>query len=653
MTHLSHPKYRPDIDGLRAIAVLSVVGFHAFPSKVQGGFVGVDIFFVVSGYLISTIIIENLNRGTFSFAEFYARRVRRIFPALLIVLSACFTFGWFALFADEYMQLGKHIAAGAGFVSNLVLWSEKGYFDNAAETKPLLHLWSLGIEEQYYIVWPLLVWLAWKRKVGLLVISIAILVASFALNVYTIQKDAVATFYSPLTRVWELMCGGILAWYVVEKKETTGKLTASQSNLISAVGIALLGAGIFLTSKESNFPGWWALLPGLGTVLVIIAGTKAWINRSILSNGIAVWFGLISFPLYLWHWPLLSFARIIESVTPDRITRIAAVLTAIFLAWLTYMLIERPVRFSSSSKKRTPVLIGLMTFMGCVGYSLYRLDGLPTRDSIKQHGKNNSYELILTPARDEECLKYIKSAKPPFPFCKFTNVNSSTTVAVIGDSHALVAYPGIAELLGRMGTNTVALANSGCPPLLGGEYGANETEKLICKHKIETLLETVRNSDDIRKVFVFTRGPYYLAGGEMHNKKTVTPFIEMEVFRESLQASIDSLKNAGKEVYYVTENPELPVHPFQCISRPFRTAIQRCEVKLKDVIARQKQYLDIASRLHEVTLINPLNGFCDDDTCYGLRDGVLLYSDDDHLSVAGSRFQAEKVLKSYLVHSSN
>ena len=155
-THLSHPKYRPDIDGLRAIAVLSVVCFHAFPDLLKGGFIGVDIFFVISGFLISTIIFENLDKGTFSFSEFYSRRIKRIFPALLLVLIACYSFGWFALLADEHKQLGKHIAAGAGFVSNFVFWNESGYFDNAAETKPLLHLWTLGIEEQFYIIWPLL-----------------------------------------------------------------------------------------------------------------------------------------------------------------------------------------------------------------------------------------------------------------------------------------------------------------------------------------------------------------------------------------------------------------------------------------------------------------------------------------------------------------
>ncbi len=213
VSHLSHPKYRPDIDGLRAVAVLSVVAFHAFPAWMKGGFIGVDVFFVISGFLITTIIFENLDRGTFSFAEFYARRIKRIFPALLLVLVASFAFGWFSLLADEYKQLGKHIAAGAGFVSNLVLWSELGYFDNSAETKPLLHLWSLGIEEQFYIAWPFFLWLAWKRNFSFLTLTILVAFLSFYLNFNGIKKDAVATFYSPQTRFWELLAGSILAWF--------------------------------------------------------------------------------------------------------------------------------------------------------------------------------------------------------------------------------------------------------------------------------------------------------------------------------------------------------------------------------------------------------------------------------------------------------
>lgn len=407
--HLTHPKYRPDIDGLRAIAVLSVIGFHTFPNWIKGGFVGVDVFFVISGYLISTIILGSLERNRFSFVEFYIRRINRIFPALLLVLITCFGFGWFVLLADEYKQLGKHIAGGAGFVSNYLFWNESGYFDNAAETKPLLHLWSLGIEEQYYIVWPLLLFFVWKQRLNLLTITIVILVISFALNIDKAASDTVAAFYSPQTRVWELLAGSVLAYMVLQRQNTfqgvkqrldtwLGKIIYAQApeangetlrNLQALIGAGLIAIGIFIISKEKNFPGWWALMPTLGAVLIISAGGQAWFNRVVLSNRILVWFGLISFPLYLWHWPLLTFARILKLETPSDKIRIAAILVSILLAWLTYQFIEKPMRFGKHSKAKTFTLFVLMIVVGFIGYNSFKRDGLGFR--LKERAEFSEY----------------------------------------------------------------------------------------------------------------------------------------------------------------------------------------------------------------------------------------------------------------------
>lgn len=409
--HLLHPKYRPDIDGLRAIAVLSVVGFHAFPGWVKGGFIGVDVFFVISGFLISGIIYENLDKGEFTLREFYARRIRRIFPALILVMVACLVFGWFALLTDEYKQLGRHIAGGASFISNFLLWQESGYFDNSAETKPLLHLWSLGIEEQFYIVWPLLLWLTWKRKFNFFAVTLAIAVGSFYLNVKGIKQDAVATFYSPITRFWELMCGGLLAWVTIYKKESlTGiKLRLDRfilsniyrnkevekgrtlANLSAFTGLALLAYGFSIIAKDFYFPGVWALVPVLAALLIISAGPAAWINRQILSTKVFVWFGLISYPLYLWHWPLLSFARIIENGTPSREIRVAAVVISIVLAWLTMKLIEKPFRFGNQKTGlKVATLSGLMFAIGVSGFVVNNMGLSQARTldelSIKRQG---------------------------------------------------------------------------------------------------------------------------------------------------------------------------------------------------------------------------------------------------------------------------
>ncbi len=401
VTHLSHPKYRPDIDGLRAVAVLSVVAFHAFPGLMKGGFIGVDVFFVISGFLISTIIFENLEKGTFSFAEFYARRIRRIFPALVLVLLASLVFGWLVLIPDELNQLGKHVAAGAGFISNFVLWGEAGYFDNSAESKPLLHLWSLGIEEQFYIVWPLLLWLAWKKNFNLLTIIVLVAIISFYLNVKSVKPDPVATFYSPQTRFWELLAGSILAWLVLYQKEASTGLRSTIDRwftrllyretvpadgtklpgLLSFVGCLLLAYGFFRIHQGLSFPGKWAMVPVLGASFVILAGPNTWINRTILSNRLAVWFGLISFPLYLWHWPILSFARIIEGDVPARGLRIAGVLLSILLAWMTVTFVEKHFRFGHARVRlKVFLLCGAMVALGVTGFVVSK------RDFTESHG---------------------------------------------------------------------------------------------------------------------------------------------------------------------------------------------------------------------------------------------------------------------------
>ena len=222
-THSKSSGYRPDIDGLRALAVFAVFFFHAFPEVVRGGFIGVDVFFVISGFLISSIIFTQLENGSFSFWQFYSRRIRRIYPVLITVLVACLAFGALFLLSHglfsvyfmlngEYAQLGKHVAGGAGFISNILLWFESGYFDKTAEAKPLLHLWSLGIQEQFYIVWPLLLWLAWKKRFNFFAVSALFAVVSFGLNLYVYRIDPVADFFSPLTRFWELLTGAMLAW---------------------------------------------------------------------------------------------------------------------------------------------------------------------------------------------------------------------------------------------------------------------------------------------------------------------------------------------------------------------------------------------------------------------------------------------------------
>ncbi len=625
-------KYRADIDGLRAIAVLSVVAFHAFPNWFKGGFVGVDIFFVISGFLISTILFENLERNTFSFLEFYIRRVKRIFPALLIVLISCLIFGWFALFADEYKQLGKHIAAAAGFVSNLVLWSENGYFDNAAETKPLLHLWSLGIEEQFYIFWPLLLWIVWKKRFNLFNITIVMLAASFVLNIWIIQKDAIATFYIPQTRFWEMFTGALLAWSTLQQKTAKFRDHGLSANMQAWLGAMLLVAGVSLTTSASQFPGWWALLPTLGAVLIISAGMRAWLNRVVLSNKILVWVGLISFPLYLWHWPLLSFARIIESETPARSIRIVAVLISILLAWLTYKLIEIPIRFGPRNKMKTIVLVVLMIIMGYTGYSVYLREGLKFRDPtadrvyIAQRIEQQFSDICSHQFRKiSHCAEQIKTGK--------------SIVLLVGDSHVRHTYEILKDQVTGSNHDFIAFSNGGCPFLVDINTGNVDD----CAAKNAEVMEFIRKNKTNIKAIVIA-GEYTIYTGADWLKDVNGKGIS---FGSSFSRTLAKLQ--GIPIIIFEQVPPISFEPKKCLSRPFRISQNdfNCQMNYGDALAlleiSRKAIHKAIEEFSNVTLFNIDSALCDREVCRVISNNNLLYYDKTHMNPIGVAYVRSQI----------
>jgi peptidoglycan/LPS O-acetylase OafA/YrhL len=368
---LTHPTYRADIDGLRAVAILVVIAFHAFPWRMPGGFIGVDIFFVISGFLISTIIFSSLERNRFSLTSFYSRRIRRIFPALVLVLLSCLVLGWVALFHDEYRQLGKHSFAGASFIQNFILRTESGYFESASQTKPLLHLWSLAIEEQFYIFWPLLMAFVWRRRWSFLRVTMVIAVVSFTANIILIEVNPTSAFYLPVSRFWELMLGGALSYIVLHRPHLINRYKNGQSFL----GFSLLLIGLGLVREEKDFPGFWAMLPTVGAFFVISAGPNAWLNQKLLANKLMVGIGLISYPLYLWHWPLLSFLTIHEGKLETGQT-IGAVVVAFVLAWLTYRFVEAPLRFGRYASAKVLSLLSAITLIAAFGLFSYKTNGL-------------------------------------------------------------------------------------------------------------------------------------------------------------------------------------------------------------------------------------------------------------------------------------
>lgn len=466
--------YRPDIDGLRAVAVSAVLVFHYFPALLPGGYVGVDIFFVISGFLITRIIAGELDRGAFTYAGFYARRVRRIAPALILVVAATLLAGWFILRSDEYAQLGRHVAAAALFLSNFVLWSETGYFEPGTHTKPLLHLWSLAVEEQFYIVWPVVLALVWRYARALRIPIIAgIVLASLAACILITQDDATAGFYSPLSRLWQLALGGLLAVAAM-----AGRRLSLPADLLALAGLGLIGAAFVLFDAFSPYPGWRALLPTCGSALVIAAGPGALLNRWLLSNRPAVWLGLISYPLYLWHWPLISYAYILseqagEGLLP-RWVRAALLLAAIALAWATYRFVERPVRSRSRAPMLAPALAaGIPVFLG-LGIALHLAGGLPfrTADSDPRARFLQHYARLHSQGLGEayrgECDFFdwsTKSRRTALP-ASCTAPGQKETWFLWGDSHAQALSLAIRSVLPD-GTALAQVATAGCRPSLG------------------------------------------------------------------------------------------------------------------------------------------------------------------------------------------
>jgi peptidoglycan/LPS O-acetylase OafA/YrhL len=391
--------YRQDIDILRGLAVLSVVLYHFAPGRIPGGFLGVDIFFVISGYLITNIILKK-DVNNFSFLDFYSRRIKRIFPSLIIVLATFLLLAFFFLSEIDFIQFSKHLSASSIFILNFILINEAGYFDSSSIFKPLLHLWSLSIEEQFYIFWPLLIFLLHKTKSNIFFFSFIVAISSFFFNIFFL-KNEIFTFYFPIARFWELLSGSILSVILFSYKKKIIFFSNFTIRLIKFFGYILIIVSFFFIKELKNFYLFFYFATVFGTFLVIFCGSLINIEeRSSVFHKILSWFGLISFPLYLWHWPILSFLRIAEGGEIDRSTRVIALFISIFLSWLTYCFVEKKIRFSKN-KIMPIILIIFLTLLGVFGYVSfkYRIFNEYLFTKIKFQGDTGHHEFF----------KYLKS----------------------------------------------------------------------------------------------------------------------------------------------------------------------------------------------------------------------------------------------------
>ncbi|KQW63697.1 acyltransferase family protein [Variovorax sp. Root411] len=631
-----HPKYRPDIDGLRAIAVGSVLAYHAFPSLLPGGFIGVDIFFVISGFLITTILLQSLAAGDFSYRDFYARRIRRIFPALVLVLLATLAFGWYVLLPGEFSQLGKQTTGGAAFFANLVFLGEAGYFDATAETKPLLHLWSLGIEEQFYIFWPLLLGLAWRKRWPMLRVTLAVAVISFLVNVLTVQPHRAAAFYSPLSRAWELMAGGLLA---AMRLQAAGNGSAQPrpwtKHVQSVVGMGLIVLGLFMTRSTKAFPGWWALLPVLGAVSCIAAGPNGVLNRYLLSNRVMVWIGLISYPLYLWHWPLLSYARIVAGGEPPLQVRVVLVAAAVVLAWATYRFLERFVKLHLSQSMLRG-LAGSGAALALAGALVFLGTPPPRNDS-------QALQAVADATREDNYYGGFEETALGGQFVYRTG-SGRHNVLLIGDSHVEQYAPRALELVRTQPgkARTVYFATKGsCPPVPGLFSGADTG----CEERRQAVLDLALKPDIDSVVIGACWSCYFTGAGPTVNYfvdsgKAVHPFLNGDGIELSMKSLGEVLKrlSAHKTVYLVLGNPVgMDFDPLKQIQGSRLGGMTAASGQLKAPMPQDQAMLN--ARLKQVAeasgarVIEPFASLCADGQCIRSMpdDGSPAYKDIGHL----------------------
>lgn len=644
-------KYRSEIDGLRALAVVPVILFHAGFNAFSGGFVGVDVFFVISGYLITTILINELEAGNFSIVHFYERRARRILPALFLVMFACLPFAWFWLLPQDMKSFSQSLVAVSVFASNILFWRTSGYFDTATELKPLIHTWSLAVEEQYYVLFPLFMLIAWKLgkrwTVGILAVIAA---TSLGLAQWGAYAKPAFTFYMLPTRAWELLIGAFVAFYY--SKHNIKKHKYWTSELGSLLGFALIGYAIFAYNEKTPFPSLYALVPTIGAALIIVFATNKTLIGKLLSTKPFLWIGLTSYSAYLWHQPLFAFARQRSLEEPSQALLAVLAISTLPLAYLTWRFVERPFRNKHAISRRVifklAILLSLVFFsIGMIGHMT---KGYASRPEFKQFA---ALEYSTENLGYLDCKKSFEASHgADINYCH-TSSRGPIDAVIIGDSHADDKFFGIEK--NDRERNWGLIGNSSCPPVLDIRV---ETDAKECLEKFQSIIDQVSNDKSIKVVVLAFYGHYFLdtpyAADHIRSKvgpdtvkissERFSNLTKEELFFRGLELTTAKLVNAKKEVVILIDIPELPFFPSDCLKgKP------NCEVSTEDVLARQQQHRAMLVKLNKkfssVNVFDPKEFFCDSETCSFKIEDLVLYRDSHHLTLDGSNYYGQAFLK--------
>jgi len=647
--------YRGDIDGLRAIAVLAVVLFHAGVPGFTGGFVGVDVFFVISGFLISSILIDDARQGRFSLLTFYGRRVRRIFPALFLVLIVTTLAALVLLAPTALASYGKGLAGTGLFASNWVFFLQSGYFADNAHQQPLLHTWSLAVEEQYYIVWPLLLWLllrpALKPFAGLA--CPALVVIGFAFCVWQTGHNPDAAFYLPFSRMWELLIGAMLAL------RPPPVLSRPVSEALGWTGLGLIAVAVFGFNESMAFPGWIAAAPCVGTALLLVANARPETTTSrLLSTAPMRGVGLVSYSFYLWHWPVLAFATYLLMSSPPWPVGLALMIPALGMAWVSWRYVERPFRKHAGdpgATRRSLYIAGACCLAAvAVGAGLWRSEGLPQRvpadirKAVSGPAEWKAFARLCPPTRTDD----VWTVSGP---CRMGPAGAPLKVLVWGDSHGAALAPAVKDALAGSGRAGGLVSRASCAPLVGvgSSTRPEQTDSYGCKAIAEDTLAVLRDNPTIDTVVIVARWSFYEqtsgTGVDAANRVFISgrggpasAGVLEQGLRQTL-ADIRALRGDAVRVVLVGQAPEPGFVASECITfrRMLHLSTARCEAfPRKPSDDRQATAAAILARLAadspNVSVL-PLGAeMCGPETCSTWRDGKVLYRDDDHLSPAGA-----------------
>ncbi|MDX3925481.1 MAG: acyltransferase family protein [Shinella sp.] len=649
--HAGPLKYRPELDGLRAVAILPVLFYHADLSWFPGGFVGVDVFFVLSGYFMATIISSEIAEGRFDIWKFYARRIRRIFPALFATLIATSIAAWFLFMPQEFEYFARSVRAAAVFIANLIFEREHGYFDLAAHMKPLLHTWSLSIEEQFYIFFPISLVLAYRyARPRVLAILLAVLGLSFIASCWAAYQQPTAGFYLLQYRVWELLTGAAVALM------RPARLSAALANLMSWAGIAGIAAAVFLYDKTTPFPGIHAALPCVSAAMIVYSNARGGAVYAALSNPVATFIGRISYSLYLWHWPLIVFLRYRFGDLPSVVDSAIVVAGSFVLAYLSWRYIEQPFRYGRARLPRRFVFASgaaAAASIAIFGSIVTKLDGIPAR---LPEAARPLYEAAYdtSPFNAKECFISTDGEGPSIPdiragkLCAIgdTDRGGAPSFLVWGDSHSAAMAPAIDAAARKAGVRGLFIGRGSCPPLPDTDFAKDESEER-CDDYNDAVMSVIERQ---KFPFVFMVGywPRYVHRAGLPNEGAFFDANEKPPLEDwsapvkaGLDATLAKLSRIGAKGVLVMDVPEMGFDVPEALARAHMTGRSLDIAPPLDYTVRRqalaRRVLAQSARENGAYIVDPMPAICDDEKCHAMKDGIVLYKDIDHLTATGAR----------------